>query len=85
MSQSTLEKNTLETFDKVNPNLVDSNLDDLDNDFKYLFPTLPLPVHDVDQGGTNNLLAIIDRSQQQRNLLNKNISISNDLFTKITI
>ncbi len=61
MSRSTLERNLLEAFDKVNPDLIDCNLDDLDNDFKYLFPTPPLLVYGVDWRGTNNLSAIIDR------------------------
>ncbi len=48
MNRSTLERNALEAFDRANPNLIDRNLDDLDNDFEYLFPTSPLPVHGVD-------------------------------------
>ncbi len=61
MSRSTLERNALEAFDRANPDLIDRNLDDLDDDFVYLFPTPPFPVYGVDWRGTNNLSAIIDR------------------------
>ena len=63
MSWSILEKNALKTFDKANPDLIDRNLDDLDNDFKYLFPTPLLLLHSIDWRGTNNLSAIINRGQ----------------------
>ncbi len=48
MCRSTLKRNVFETFDRANSDLIDYNLDDLDNDFKYLFLTLLLPVHNVD-------------------------------------
>ncbi len=63
MSRSTLERKALEAFDRANPDLIDRNLDDLDDDFEYLFPTPPLPVHGVDWRRTNNLSDIIDRGQ----------------------
>lgn len=63
MSRFTLKKNALETFDRANLDLIDRNLDDLENDFKNLFPTSPLPVHGINWRETNNLSAIINRSQ----------------------
>lgn len=47
MSWSILKKNILKVFDKTNLDLIDCNLDNLDNDFKYLFPTPPLLVYSV--------------------------------------
>ncbi len=85
MSRSTLEKNALEAFDRANPDLIDRNLDDLDDDFKYLFPTHLLPVHGVDWRGTNNLSAIIDRSQQGGDLLSDSISIPDDPLAEIAM
>lgn len=47
MNQSILERDALEAFDRdTNPN---PNLNALDNDFEYLFSTLPLSVHDIDR------------------------------------
>ncbi len=63
MSRSTLERNALEAFDRANPDLIDHNLDDLDDDFEYLFPILPFLVYGIDWKGTNNLSAIIDKDQ----------------------
>lgn len=58
MSWFILERDALEVFNKAtNLNL---NLNDLNNDFEYLFPTLPLLVHYLDWG----LLSNIDRDQQ---------------------
>ncbi len=85
MSRSTLERDILEAFDRANPDLIDRDLDDLDNDFEYLFPTLLLPVHDVGWRGTNDLLAIIDRGQHRGNLPSDNISIPNDLLAEIAM
>lgn len=48
ISWFTLEKNMLEAFDGANPNLINHNLDDLDNNFKYLFPTFLSSIHDID-------------------------------------
>ncbi len=48
MSRSTLERDALEAFDRANPDLIDRDLDDLDDDFEYLFLTPPLLVHGVD-------------------------------------
>ena len=48
MSQSILERNVFEAFDKANSlNAIKPNLNDLDNDFEYLFQTSSLSVHDV--------------------------------------
>ena len=85
MSQSTLESNTLETFDRANPDLIDHNLDDLDNDFEYLFPTPPLLVHSVGWEKTNDLSAIIDRGQYQEDLPSDNIFIPNNPLAKIAM
>lgn len=46
MYQSILERDALEVFDR-DTNL-DPNLNALDNDFEYLFSTLPLSIHDID-------------------------------------
>ncbi len=83
MSRSTLEKNTLEALDRINPDLIDCNLNDLDNDFKYLFPTSLLLIHGINQRGTNNLSAIINRGQQRGDLPSDSMSIPNDLLAKI--
>ncbi len=85
MSRSTLKKNVLEAFNKVNSDLIDSNLDDLDNDFEYLFLTPPLLVHGVDWRRTNNISVIIDRSQQGADLLSDSISIPNDPLVEIAM
>ncbi len=85
MSQSTLEKDALEAFDKANPDLIDRDLDDLDNNFEYLFPTSPLPVHGVGWEGTNDLPAIIDRSQHRGDLPSDNMSIPDDLLAEIAM
>lgn len=50
MSWFTLERNKLKVFNKTNSNLMNCNLDDLNNDFKYFFYTSFLLVHGVDQG-----------------------------------
>ncbi len=63
MSWFILEKNELEAFDRANLDLIDHNLDDLDNDFEYLFPTPLLLIHGIDWRKTNNLSAIINRGQ----------------------
>ncbi len=85
MSWSNLEKNALKAFDRANPNLIDCNLDDLDNNFKYLFLTLPLPVYSIDWRRTNNLLAIINKDQQEGDLLSNSMSIFNDPLAEIAI
>lgn len=85
MNQFTLKKNIFEVFNRVNSDLIDRNLDDLNNDFKYLFLIPLFPVYDVDWGGTNNLSAIINRGQQQKNLLSDKLFILNNLLTKIAI
>ena len=71
MSQSILERDTFEAFDKVNPDLIGCNLDDLNNDFEYLFPTPPLRMHGV--------------SQYRRDLLSDNISIPDDPLAEIVM
>ncbi len=80
-----MKKDALEAFDKANPDLIDQNLDDLDNNFKYLFLTLPLPVHAVGWEGVNDLQAIIDRGQHWIDLSNDNMSIPNDLLAEIAM
>ncbi len=75
----------LETFDRANPDLIDCNLNNLDDDFEYLFPTPSLSVHGVDWRRTNNLLAIIDRGQQGGDLLSDNMSIPDDLLIEIAM
>ncbi len=85
MSRSTLEKNTLETFDRANPDLIDRNLDDLDNDFEYLVLTSPLSVHGVDWRRTNNLSAIINRGQQGGDLPSDSMSIPDDPLAEIAM
>lgn len=57
------------------------NLNDLDNDFEYLFPTFLLPVYDIDW----ELVADIDKSQQQKNIPSDSISIPNDPSAELTI
>ena len=47
MSYFTLKRDVFKVFDKVNLDLMNHNLDDLNNDFKYLIPTPPLLVHGV--------------------------------------
>lgn len=85
MSWSTLKRNVFEAFNKANPDMIDRNLDNLNDDFKYLFLTLPFPVHGVGQGGINDLLAIINRHKHQGNLSNDNMSILNDLLAEIAM
>ncbi len=85
MSRSTLERNMLEAFDRANPNLINRNFDDLDDDFEYLFPTLPLSVYSVDWKGTNNLSTIIDRGQQGGDLPIDSISIPNNPLAEIAM
>ncbi len=85
MSWSTREKDVLETFDRANLDLIDCNLDDLDDDSKYLFLTLLLPVYGIGWGGTNDLSVIIDRSQQRENLLSDNMSIPNNPLAEIAM
>ncbi len=85
MSWSTLEKNALEAFERANPDLIDRNLDDLDNNFEYLFSTPSLPIHGVDWRGTNNLSAIIDKSQQGGDLSSDSISIPDDPLAEIAM
>lgn len=63
MSQSILERNVFEAFDKANSlNAIKPNLNDLDNDFEYLFQTSSLSVHDVSWERTNNLPANINKA-----------------------
>lgn len=64
MSWSTLKKNMLKAIDKVNLDLIDHNLYNLDDDFEYLFPTPLFLIYSINWGETNNLSAIIDKSQQ---------------------
>ncbi len=85
MSRSTLERNALEAFDRANPDLIDRDLDDLDDDFKYLFPTPPLPIHGVGWGGTNDLPAMIDRGQHRGDLPSDNMSIPDDPLAEIAM
>lgn len=58
-----MERNTLKAFDRANIDVIDRILDDLDNDFKYLFPTPLFLVYGVDWEKINNLSTIIDRGQ----------------------
>lgn len=48
ISRFILEKNAFKTLDKVNLNLIDCNLDNLDNNFEYLFLTSLLAIYSVD-------------------------------------
>lgn len=49
MSWSILERDMLETFNRATTlDIIERNLDDLDNDFQYLFPTIPFLVYDID-------------------------------------
>ncbi len=75
----------LEAFDRANLNLIDYNMDDLDNDFEYLFPTPPLPIHGINWKGTNDLSAIIDRRQQRKNLPSDSMSISDNPLAEIAM
>ena len=47
MNWSTLKRDALEAFDKANHNLISCNLDNLNNNSKYLFPNPPFSVHGV--------------------------------------
>ncbi len=85
MSQSTLERDALEAFDKANPDLIDCNLDDLNDDFEYLFPTPLLLVHSVGWGETNDLPAIIHKGQHRRDLPSDNMSIPDDPLAEIAM
>lgn len=86
MNQSVLERDLLKAFDKThNPDIIKHNLNDLDNDFEYLFQTFSLLVHDVGQEITNNLSANINRNQQQRDIPNENMSILDHLLAKAAI
>lgn len=80
-----MEKNIFKACNRANPNLMDYNLDNIDNDFKYLFPTSLFLVYRVDWKETNNLLAIIDKSQQCKELLNDSMSIPNNLLAEIAM
>lgn len=55
MSQSILARDRPKIFDRTNVDLIDCDLDDLDDNFKYLFPTSLFPVYDINRGETNNL------------------------------
>lgn len=71
-----MKKDALEVFDRAtNP---DPNLNVLENNFKYLFSTLPFPVYDVDW----KLLANINRGQQLKNRLNDIMFILDDPLAK---
>ena len=48
------EKNVLETFDKATN--LNPNLNDLDDDFEYLFLILLFPVHDIGWGPSANII-----------------------------
>ena len=85
MSRSILEKNALEVFDRAHLDLIDCNLDDLDNDFEYLFRIPLFLVYCVNWRRTNNLSAIIDRSQQRRDLLSDSMFILNDSLAEIAM
>lgn len=79
MSCAILERDALEAFDRAtNP---DPNLNDLDDDFEYLFPTLPLPVYDVDWG----LSADIDRGQQRKDTPSDSMSILDDPLAELAM
>lgn len=79
MSQAILKRDALEAFDKAtNP---DPNLNDLDDNFEYLFPTLSLPVHDIDWGPP----ADIDKGQQQKDTPSDSMSIYNDPLAELAM
>lgn len=83
MTQSVLKRNALEAFDRANnPNAIKYNLNDLDNDFEYLFQTSSLPVYGIGWGRTNNLSASIDRGQLERDIPSDSMSIPNDPFAE---
>lgn len=49
MSWSVLKRDALETFNRATTlDAIERNLDDLDNDFQYLFPIILFPVYNVD-------------------------------------
>ena len=72
MTWSTLERDVLEAFDKANLDLINYDLNNLDNNFGYLFLTPPFLVYDVSLGGINNLPS-------------DNMSIFNNLSAEIAI
>lgn len=48
MSQFILKKDMFKAYDRVNsPNVIGCNLNNLDNDFKYLFQTPFFLVHNI--------------------------------------
>lgn len=57
------KKNAFNAFNLANLDLIDCNLNDLDNDFGYLFLTFLFLVYSTDWGRTNNPLVTIDRGQ----------------------
>lgn len=86
MSQSVLERDAFEAFDRANNrNAIKHNLNDLDNDFEYLFQTSSLPVYGIGWGKTNNLSASIDRGQLERDIPSDSMSIPNNLFAEAAI
>ncbi len=75
----------LKLFDRANPDMIDCDLDDLDDDFEYLFSTPLLLVYSVGWGRTNDLPAIINRGQHRGDLPSDNMSIPNDPLAEIAI
>lgn len=49
MSYSILKRDTIEVFDKAtNLDIIEYNLNNLDNNFEYLFLTIPFSMYNVD-------------------------------------
>lgn len=82
MSQSMLERDVVEAFDKATtPNTIERNLDKVNKDFEYLFSTIFLPIHNIDQG----LPANTNRNLQQKNTPSDSIFVPNNLLARLVI
>lgn len=51
MSYAILERDTLEVFDRTtSPDIIECNLNNLDNNFEYLFPTISFSMYNINWG-----------------------------------
>ena len=86
MSCSVLERDSLEPFDRAtSSDMIKHNLNDLDNEFEYLFQTLSFLVHDVGWERTNNLLANINKNQQRKDTLSNIMPIPDDFLAEVAM
>lgn len=72
MSRSILARDRPEIFDRTNTDLIDCDLDDLDDNFEYLFPTSLFPACIWYKPGETNNLPNEDQYRGYHNIKKKN-------------